>query len=289
MSARWRVGPDDVEEAVCGFFDSAEKRSWGRLSFPWRAIDAGRLKPADRSALRFVTFIEDHVPGYFAEYQRRFPVDAAENTDDYLHNRELYRFTARWAAEEDAHAHVFSLYQRFARMASSEELREELAAEGRKPFVMDCQEPIQVFTYTLLQEKATQIFYQHFCQATAEPVLRQILRCVIRDEARHFAFFANLVERYLRRYGDALLPQMRDVMAGFKMPLAESLRDYWRWSLRVADALGGYDHRSAFPHLERIVQRAAHARSTSRTSGPRELLAELAALGSQRAPSMAGG
>jgi len=49
------------------------------------------------------------------------------------------------------------------------------------------------FTYTLVQEKATQLFYQRFNAVATEPVLRDLLLRLARDEARHFAFYAELI------------------------------------------------------------------------------------------------
>src|SRR5262249_33013094 len=148
-------------------------------------------------AVAFITYIEDHLPGYFLEYQRLFPVDAAAPPGDFLHNRELYRFSVKWAQEEDAHAHVLFAYQVRAGLADPDALRAKLGGAGQKPFRLGVPEPIQVFAYTLIQEKATQLFYQQLGHAVEEPVLKEILRQLARDEARHFAFFSRVVRAYL--------------------------------------------------------------------------------------------
>ena len=75
----------------------------------------------------------------------------------------------------------------------------ELAQEGMKQFDLPYEHPIQAFAYTLVQEKATQLFYQRFKDVVTEPVLRDLLNRLARDEARHFAFYSALVGEYIQR------------------------------------------------------------------------------------------
>jgi hypothetical protein len=254
--------PADVETAVSAFMRSAPAaRRWDvETSFAWDAADAGRLDDGQRSAVRFITFIEDHLPGYFAEYQRRFPLDEGVDLDEYVHNREIYHFTVRWAQEEDAHARTLFRYQVAAGIAEPEQLRRELAEEGRKPFELPHEHPATVFAYALVQEKATQIYYQQLRAVVDEPVLAEVLTRLSRDEARHFTFMADMVELYLRHGGEAVVDPIRDVVAQFRMPLADTMRGYWRWALKIADT-ARYDHTDAYEHLVRTVHRAVDARS----------------------------
>ena len=248
--------------ALAALFDEysalADRKPWtSAAAVDWSALAPERLTAEHASAVAFVTFIEDHLPGYVADYHRIFPVDASVSLDEFVHNRELYRFVVRWALEEDRHAHVLATYQVRAGLATADELRRRLATEGIKPFSIGYTEPVAVFTYTLVQEKATQLYYQQLAAAVDEPVLARILLDLARDESRHYAFFARLVETYVREGGPALLPRIREVLANFRMPLADTLNNYWRWSLRVADAAGGYDYTDAFAALVQVVKRAA--------------------------------
>lgn len=247
------------------YFRDLDVRPWNRFSaIPWDDIRVERLTEDQRSALQFITFIEDHLPGYFLDYQHRFPLDADTDLDDYMHNRELYRFTVKWAQEEDAHAHVLYTYQVRAGLAEPGDLRRRLAEEGRKPFHLEASDPAGVFTYTLIQEKATQLFYQQLERAIDEPVLKEILRHLIRDEARHFAFFSRMLKAYLSHHGERVLPSVQHVLETFKMPLSATLRGYWRWSLRIADAVGGYDHTEAYEHLVRTIRTCGDAATWSK-------------------------
>ncbi|MGS2804941.1 acyl-ACP desaturase [Nocardia sp. MW-W600-9] len=252
----------DVVAAVDGFLAaSPATRAWDvETAVDWAAADAGRLTEGQRSAVQFVTLIEDHLPGYFDVYHRHFPVDDTVDLPTFEHNRELYHFTVRWALEEDTHARALTRYQEAAGIADRDTLRSELAIEGHKPFDLPYDHPVQFFAYALVQEKATQMYYQQLRDVVADPVLATVLTRLSRDEARHFSFMADVVTRYLRHDGDAVVAPIRDVVANFRMPLSETLRGYWRWALRIAD-VADYDHTAAYEHLVKVIDRAVDART----------------------------
>ncbi|MEW1740672.1 acyl-ACP desaturase [Nocardia beijingensis] len=253
---------DEVVAAVDGFLAaSPATRAWDvETAVDWSRADAGRLTDGQRSAVEFVTLIEDHLPGYFDVYHRYFPVDDTVDRDTFVHNRELYHFTVRWALEEDTHARALSRYQVASGMAERGALRAELAIEGRKPFDLPYRHPVQFFAYALVQEKATQMYYQHLREVVDDPVLGAVLARLSRDEARHFSFMADVVGRYLRVRGDAAVEPIREVIATFRMPLADTMRGYWRWALKIAD-VASYDHTEAYEHLVKVIDRAVDARS----------------------------
>ncbi|KLL12135.1 acyl-ACP desaturase [Protofrankia coriariae] len=252
----------DIEHAVTSFMAASPsaRRFDVEGDFDWSSADCGRLTEGQRSAVRFVTLIEDHLPGYFALYNRFFPLDEDVDPADFVRNRELYHFTVRWAQEEDTHARALFRYQVASGLAEPERLRLELAEEGRRRFILPFDSPVSLFTYTLVQEKATQLYYQQLRAVIDEPVLAEILNRLSRDEARHFSFMADMVERYLIRYGDAVVEPIRDVIANFRMPLADTIKGYWRWALRIADT-ARYDHTDAYEHLIRVIRHAVDAPS----------------------------
>lgn len=253
---------ETMAEAVTAFMRTAPpERRWDvETSFDWAQADAGRLTEGERSAVQFISIIEDHLPGYFALYANGFPVDGSVDPASYLFNRELYHFTVRWAHEEDTHARVLAHYQVASGLAGAGEVRQQLAVEGQKHFGLPYEHAVQFFTYPLVQEKATQLYYQHLRDVVSDPVLASVLTRLARDEARHFSFFADVVEGYLRAYGEQVIEPIRDVIADFRMPLAETIRGYWRWALRIADT-ASYDHTEAYDHLIRVMNRAVDART----------------------------
>jgi hypothetical protein len=61
------------------------------------------------------------------------------------------------------------------------------------------------------------------------------------------------VGEWVTRHGlRATVPDIKDVLGGFRMPLADTLKGYWRWSLKVADA-AAYDHTEAYEAVVRLV------------------------------------
>ncbi|WP_322724346.1 acyl-ACP desaturase [Streptomyces spongiae] len=96
-------------------------------------------------------------------------------------------------------------------------MRARLIAPGQAPFELPYDHPVQFFSYALVQEKATQIYYQQLRAVVSDPVLVQVLARLSRDEARHFTFMADVVAQYLRVYGDAVVDPVRDVIANFRM------------------------------------------------------------------------
>jgi acyl-[acyl-carrier-protein] desaturase len=127
-------------------------------------------------------------------------------------------------------------------------------------FELPYEHPVQFFAYALVQEKATQIYYRQLRAVIDEPVLVDVLTRLSRDEARHFTFMADVVSRYLRHHGDAVVEPIRDVIATFRMPLADTMRGYWRWALKIADT-ARYDHTDAYDSLIKVLDRAVSPRS----------------------------
>jgi hypothetical protein len=68
-----------------------------------------------------------------------------------------------------------------------------------------------------------------------------------------------LVGEYLRRDGAKAVPNLKDVIATFRMPLADTLKGYWRWSLKIADTTH-YDHTEAYESVVRLVDEFVTAR-----------------------------
>lgn len=270
-----RLPSSDLAAVVDDYFLTTDVRPWNRFTtFEWDKIQADKLTKDQRSAVSFVTYIEDHLPGYFGAYHQIFPLREDVEIDEFVHNREVYRFGVRWAQEEDAHAHVLQTYQLRAGMAEPDQLRHDLAVEGRKEFTLLKQlQPVQFFTYTLVQEKATQLYYQHLSQVIEEPILKQILQILTRDEARHFAFFSRVIEAYIKSFGATVLPLLKDTLAQFKMPLATTLKNYWRWSIRISEVANNYNYLDAYESLILTIKRAADASTWSKAQDLRDFVA----------------
>ncbi len=220
----------------------ADDANWNRFkSLHWNELKPELLTPGQKEAVVFVTYVEDHLPGYFSEYQSLFPIEAP-TLEESMHNRELFHFTVRWGLEEDRHAQALALYQYHAGIEPDRDrLEEKLIIENRKPFSIGFSNPVQVFTYTLLQEKATQLYYQSLSRVVREPVLNRLLIYLTKDESRHFGFFCDMVESFIETFGDKVLPLIEDVTLNYKMPLHNTMADYRRKAILMAREAPGYD------------------------------------------------
>ncbi|MEV7289127.1 acyl-ACP desaturase [Streptomyces sp. NPDC093252] len=248
------LDPSVIRAAVGPAVLRGARHSWQPEDLDWDRLEPDRLTALDRSAVRFITFVEDHIPGYLDWLLTRFPATGAErDIVAFRAHREYFRFFVTWAQEEERHASALTRYQVASGIAADEDdLLTELARECAKPFELPYDHPLQAFTYTLIQEKATQLFYQRFLATVREPVLRDLLRLMARDEARHFALYSQLVTGYIARDGAGTAPYLKDVVATFRMPLATTLTGYRRWSYRLANTLD-YDHREAYAALARLI------------------------------------
>lgn len=273
-----RLSQDKISELVEKYVLVADDITWNRFtSIPWKDLKPELLTEKQRSAIAFINFIEDHLPGYFAVYTQRFAIEEDTPLEVCMYNRELYHFLVRWAQEEDRHAHVLTSYQIRAGLTSAEQLHRDLAREGRKQFTIKFTEPPQIFTYALLQEKATLLFYKQLHDVIQEPVLRHILRLLIKDEARHLAFFASVVGAYIEQFGEQMIPHIKTVLKNFKMPLHNTLTNYWRWSLTICDAAGGYQHTAAYGELVKVVNKFADTSTRARAVDLVELIQQVRA------------
>lgn len=265
-----------VVDEIQKYNAKADAKTWPMSDIrQWPQVDSKKLSRDQISALKFITFIEDHIPGYFTEYQRLFPLNDSVSREAFIFNREMFRFTSRWAQEEERHASVLFNYQVHAGIADADELRALLGREGAKPFYLSQREDLAaIFAYTLIQEKATQMFYRNFSDGLDEPLLLSILAAMAKDETRHFAFFKKMTQHCLTADYDKTISAIKDVLFNFKMPLADTLEGYWRWSIRICDATG-YQHTEAYHDLWRVVTQYSEAKTNSKTKDIETFLQQL--------------
>ena len=247
---------------VSSFNLIADDANWNRFTgLPWDQLKPELLTEGQRGAVIFVSYVEDHLPGYFQEYQKLFPIEEAPTTQEAIHNRELFRFIVRWGFEEDKHAQVLTMYQLKSGIEPSEEVLEErMILENRKSFSIGFSEPVQVFTYTLLQEKATQMYYQSLGRRVQEPVLGKLLNYLAKDEARHYSFFCQLLESFVSTTENPekeVLPMIEEVIFSYKMPLHNTMTDYRRKAILMAREAPDYDRNAPQAVLAGMLEKIA--------------------------------
>jgi len=274
-----RLSQEKLTELVGRHVGIADDITWNRFtSIRWDQLRLDVLTEKQRSAVAFITFIEDHLPGYFTEYNKIFSIDEDTPLEECMFNREVYHFLIRWAQEEDRHAHVLVNYQLKSGLASGDQFHKALTQEGRKRFTIEFNNPAQIFTYALIQEKATYLYYSQLRNVIEEPVLKFILLLLAKDEARHLAFFSGVVGAYIEQFGERMIPHIKVVLDNFKMPLYNTLDNYWRRALVISDAAGGYNHAQAYEELVKVIKRFADSSTRSKSADILDLVQKITAI-----------
>ncbi|OGH59651.1 MAG: hypothetical protein A3G34_07470 [Candidatus Lindowbacteria bacterium RIFCSPLOWO2_12_FULL_62_27] len=264
------IPTEQIISLIHRYLKTSDTKAWSRFddAFDWpnlsKSEEIQRLTDVQLAAVRTSLMIEDHIPGYATEYFRLFPVDDTVPKDAAWRNRNMLHFVFQWCAEEDRHAHVFETYLRATGRVDQEDLTREMIHEGAKKYHAPSDHFSLLFTYTMLQEKATQLYYQMLYRSVEEaPVLREVLKRLFQDEARHCSYFSDLVLLDLRSQGDELVAKIKTALDSFAMPMADLLDNYKRQAITMIRAARGYDHRSAFSQLDEIIRRYTESSARS--------------------------
>jgi len=270
---------EKLEDVVNRYLEQSDKVVWERFAhfkyLETASWSGPELTRPQLIAVKTAFLVEDHIPGYSTEYLRLFPVNDTVTPAQAASNRTLLHFILRWCAEEDRHAHVLELYLRKTKQADADELTEEMTREGQKPYRAPHDNLFQLCTYTMLQERATQLFYQSLKASVEDPLLKDILNRLTQDEARHCHFFGQMVLYHLHRRGADAIPHLQDTLDQFAMPLSNTLDHYKRRSIFMARAAKGYHHYKAFDHMKRVIGKFAHAPTHHRDQRWEEFLSAI--------------
>ncbi len=256
-----RLSGDALEAVLKKYFQMSDTIAWDRYAMfsDLPSTLAPRLTPLQLEAVKTAFLVEDHIPGYCSEYSRLFPIDASCPPEQIARNRQILHFVFRWCSEEDRHAHILELYLKKTGQVDPAELEKEMIREGVKPYKAPHDDPFQLFTYTVLQERATQIFYQSLARSITDPLLQEILRKIAQDEARHCFFFTEIMKQEISARSTSAIPLLQDTLARFHMPLANMLENYKRRSIQMMRAASGYDYRQAFDYFQKVIKNYAEA------------------------------
>jgi hypothetical protein len=250
-----------LDEALYAYFRRSDKMGWS----PYDLVEAenikliarpDRLTEYQRSAVKTVLFVEDHLPGYLSEYLR-IMTDPDVTDDQHIMNRNTLHFTFRWVAEEDRHAHVLERYIVQTGLAGQKELSLEMMRERKAAYIFPYQQLIEGFIYLALQEKATHLYYRALARDIDEPLLTTILQRMGADEASHGRFFYDMLIKSHKGDLEALAKKISAVSNDFKMPVQNNLINYRRQVLGLMRAAPRYRHPDVFTDMMKAVDRAA--------------------------------
>ena len=252
--------PNVLDQTLYDYFRRSEKMGWN----PYDLVDAEnvkqiarpeRLNEYQRSAVKTVLYVEDHLPGYLHEYLR-IMTDPEVSDEQHIINRNTLRFTFRWVSEEDRHAHVLERYLVGTGLCTQSEIALDMMRERKQAYVFPYQQLIEGFIYLALQEKATHLYYRALAKDIEEPLLKTILLKMGADEASHGKFFYDLLIRSHRGDLDALSKKISAVANDFKMPVQNNLLNYRRQLLGMMRAAPSYRHPDVFTDMMNAVEKA---------------------------------
>lgn len=261
-----------LEKHVTDYLRKNDHVGYNRFEdFDWSglkdSVTNSGLKDVHIGAVETAMLVEDHIPGYGHEYIRIFMIDENRTDSEAWKCRQMLHFVFRWVAEEDRHAHCLELWLRHSGRRDEKALTDLMVLEGKKQYLAPSDNPTQLFTYTAIQEKATQLYYSCLRQSVDEPILRSVLAKLTQDEARHCHFFSQMVNDALSEATTRQVAEMKETLEHFSMPLSTMMDNYIRKAIQMKRAATGYDFRDALEHFQRLVKQAVESRTNSR-GGP---------------------
>jgi acyl-[acyl-carrier-protein] desaturase len=142
-------------------------------------------------ALEILLITKDNVAGYHRELVEHFILD-----------EKWGRWLGRWTAEEHLHAIALRNYLVVTREidpAANEDVRVEHVMKGYRA---DTYSQIETLAFMAFLERAHAVYCRNLQAQIEEPVLRDMVGRIARDEERHEEFFANLVAYLLEHDRD---------------------------------------------------------------------------------------
>lgn len=205
---------------------SQAKRGWNAdRSFDWAALGQNH-SPELLTIVEGFYGVEQYAPDYTSDLIRLVRRDYGRS-----------QFQMRWGAEEEKHSDLWRnvlLFSRARTPAWIERHTEDLRAEA---WVAPYDDPLRMLLYTVIQERATQLYYLNVLKVArgqsdrpqfandADPVLADVARTIAVDEAAHYAFFLEGARLFLYYYPEETLAALVDVLRNFAMPALDLLPD----------------------------------------------------------------
>ncbi|MCW2685189.1 MAG: Fatty acid desaturase [Mycobacterium sp.] len=137
-------------------------------------------------ALEILLITKDNLAGYHREIVVHFILEVKWG-----------RWIGRWTAEEHLHAIALRNYLVVTREidpAANEDVRVEHVMKGYRA---DRYTQVETLVFMAFFERAHAVFCRNLAAHIDEPVLRELIERIAKDEERHEEFFANLVQHCL--------------------------------------------------------------------------------------------
>ena len=156
-------------------------------------------------ALEILLITKDNLAGYHRELVEHFILD-----------EKWGRWLGRWTAEEHLHAIALRNYLVVTREidpTANEDVRVEHVMKGYRA---DSYSQLETLAYMALLERAHAVFCRNLQAQIDEPVLKNLVGRIARDEERHEEFFANLVAHCVTTQRDETVAAIATRSTGFE-------------------------------------------------------------------------
>jgi acyl-[acyl-carrier-protein] desaturase len=213
-----------IERGLVGLYRwyvdrSQSTRTWNAdRSFDWRAFRTDH-SPEMNNLMEGFYAIEQYVPDY---------------TVKSIHQvRKSYgrsHFQIRWGSEEEKHADAWLNTLLFSRHRSPEWVEDYKNSLRNKEWMLPWDDALHMSCYVVIQERATQVNYVNTALAAGghnsnpvfagdtDPILEQVSKKLVIDEAAHYSFFLEVLRMYLYYYPAQTLDALFDTIKHFTMP-----------------------------------------------------------------------
>jgi acyl-[acyl-carrier-protein] desaturase len=151
----------------------------------WDPASVTLPKPVT-DALEILLITKDNLAGYHRELVEHFILD-----------EKWGRWIGRWTAEEHLHAVALRNYLVVTREidpSANEDVRVEHVMKGYRA---DTYSQVETLVFMTFFERAHAVFCRNLAARIDEPVLRELVGKIAKDEERHEEFFGNLVAHLL--------------------------------------------------------------------------------------------
>lgn len=173
------------ELSYYSLFDVAEKARWKITELPWEKFDESKVDASLISLVKTMTIGECTTFSATRSFM-----------DLFVEDLDFTQWLAIWFYEETKHPHV--LIRWLSLVGEKVSAQELLAAREITPMT---QSPVEMLTFNIVSEIVAASLYQSFAKHMQEPLLKEILTFLSKDETRHSVGF----EHYCKAYIDASL------------------------------------------------------------------------------------
>lgn len=195
-----------IEPEFNAFMERASQVRWTPNDIAYDQIDRSKLKLSDL----FAVFVTLHIENYSDVYTELL-VSAYDDVPL------IKQFTLNWEREEENHARALERYLIELGMPL-DELKANYAKVDKRSFPVPSRDQAELNAFVFLQELFTREMYAKMLKAAQEPVLRDLLKRIVRDEERHFRFYKQALTLRLELDRPGTLKAIKKIFRIFWMP-----------------------------------------------------------------------